>query len=317
MHLLSLLALAPTVLAAPTQSLDFSKYGITPRAADPSLTGYLGAFFLGDAPSVYFYLSDGNNALSMSPLNKGAAVLNATLGTKGIRDPSIVSNGGDKYFIIGTDLNIADTTWDASQRTGSRKIFVWESNDLSTWTNQRLVEVENDTAGMVWAPSAIWDPATSSYLVHWASKFYETSDPQHTGTPSAIRIRYAHTTDFKTFTAPKDYINYEPTNIIDLEILPLGNESFARFLKDESAKTVFTEISTTGLFGTWTRPGGPDAIIQSGVEGPAPYWDNEVPGKAHLLLDFYGGNGYAPYESVNVSLPFFLFIVLWLDKVRC
>ena len=70
-------------------------------------------------------------------------------------------------------------------------------------------------------------------------------------------------------------------------------------MKDETLKTVFVETSTTGLFGTWTRAGGSSAIIQSSVEGPAGYWDNTVPGKCHLLLDFYGGDGYRPYESTN------------------
>jgi hypothetical protein len=70
-------------------------------------------------------------------------------------------------------------------------------------------------------------------------------------------------------------------------------------MKDETRKTVFVEVSETGLFGTWTRPGGDAAIIQQNVEGPAAYWDNTVPGKAHLLVDFYGGDGYRPYESTN------------------
>ncbi|CAN9220041.1 unnamed protein product [Alternaria sp. RS040] len=304
MRLLTLCALLPSVLALPSQTLDFARYGIAPRA-DSSLTNYLGVFFLGDKPSVYFYLSNGNNANSMIAMNKGQPVIIPTKGTQGVRDPAIISGGaaeaGKKWYIIGTDLDIGKTTWDASQRTGSRGIFVWESTDLVTWTNERLVTVEDSTAGMVWAPSAIWDEAKGQYFVHWASKFYPTSDPQHTGAPSSIRIRYAYTKDFKTFTAPQDYINRSPTNIIDQEFLALGNNAYARFLKDESAKTVFTEISTNGLFGTWSRPAGANAIIASGVEGPAPYWDNQVAGKAHLLLDFYGADGYRPYESSDVK----------------
>ncbi|KAJ4346642.1 uncharacterized protein N0V89_010573 [Didymosphaeria variabile] len=288
----------------PTQSLDFSSYGLT-RRADPSLTNYLGVFFLGDKPSVYLYLSNGNNAISLKALNKGNPVISPTKGTQGVRDPSIITGGGAEagkiWYIIGTDLNIGKTTWDASQRTGSRGIFVWESTDLVSWTNERLVVVEDTSAGMVWAPTAIWDDTKSQYAVFWASKFYAASDSKHTGTPSAIRIRTAYTYDFKTFTTPKDYINYSPTNIIDIDILPLGNNTYTRFLKDETAKTVFTEISTTGLFGTWTRPGGSNAIIEKSVEGPASYWDNQVAGKAHLLLDFYGGDGYHPYESADVK----------------
>lgn len=299
-----LVALLPTLHAAPTQSLDFTSQSLSARA-DPSLTGYLGVFFLGDKPSVYFYLSNGNNAISMKAVNKGQPVINPTKGTQGVRDPSIIAGGGaeagKKWYIIGTDLNIGKTTWDAAQRTGSRGIFVWESTDLTNWTNERLVQVEDATAGMVWAPAAIWDAEKSQYLVHWASKFYSSTDTKHTGSPSAIRIRYAYTSDFTTFSAPKDYINHSPTNIIDLDILPLGANAYARFMKDESAKTVFTEVSTNGLFGTWTRPGGSSATIASGVEGPAVYWDNQVEGKAHLLLDFYGSDGYRPYESTDVK----------------
>lgn len=304
MRFLSLLALLPTALAFPTQTLNYSDHGLVQRA-DPSLTGYLGVFFLGDKPSIYFYLSNGNNPNSMTALNKGQPVIVPTKGTRGVRDPSIITGGGSdagkKWYIIGTDLDIAKTTWDASQRTGSRGIFVWESTDLLTWTSERLVTVEDPTAGMVWAPSAIFDPQKGQYLVYWASKFYPTSDPSHTGTPSSIRIRSAYTPDFKSFSKPTDYISRSPTNVIDLEILPLGNNNFARFMKDESAKTVFSELSTTGLFGTWTRQGGATAVIQKSVEGPAVFWDNVTPGKAHLLLDYYGGDGYKPFESTDVK----------------
>ncbi|KAL2257526.1 hypothetical protein VTK26DRAFT_9520 [Humicola hyalothermophila] len=274
------------------------------RRADPSLAGYLGVFFLGADPYVYFYLSDSNNPVSFRPLNRGSPILRPTRGTGGVRDPTIVPGGGEeagkKWYIIGTDLHIGKTNWDAAQRTGSRGIFVWESTDLVNWGNERLVVVEDATAGMVWAPEAIWDPAKGQYLVHWASKFYSPNDPRHTGSPSTTIIRYAHTSDFVTFTRPQTLIDKSPTNIIDLTFLPINETSFLRFMKDETRKTVFVEVSAdseAGLFGTWTRPGGDGAIIQSDVEGPAAYWDNVVPGKAHLLLDFYGADGYRPYES--------------------
>ncbi|EOD45507.1 putative glycoside hydrolase family 43 protein [Neofusicoccum parvum UCRNP2] len=305
--LAALSAITTTTLAHPTlQSLDFSEHGVTvERRADPSLVGYLGAFFLGDEPSVYFYRSNGNNPLSLTALNGGNPVIVPTLGTGGVRDPTIVAGGGseagNKWYVIGTDLDIAKTSWDAAQRTGSRGILVWESTDLVTWTSERLVVVEDETAGMVWAPEAIWDAEKSQYLVYWSSKFYPTSDPNHTGSPSAIKIRSAYTSDFKTFTAPTDYVDYSPSSMIDLTFLPLGNNAYARFIKNETATNVFTEISTDGLFGTWTRPGGASAIIQQGVEGPAAYWDNQVDGKAYLLLDFFGGSGYAPYQSTGVE----------------
>jgi hypothetical protein len=276
---------------------------VSPRD-DSALSGYLGAFFLGADPYVYFYLSAGNDPTSFKALNKGFPVVRPTKGTGGVRDPAIVQGGGAeagrKWYIVGTDLNIGRTTWDASQRTGSRGIYVWESSDLVNWGGERLVTVEDATAGMVWAPEGIWDPNAGKYMVYWASKFYSASDAKHSGSPSNTQIRYAHTTDFKTFTAPRTYIDMKPTDIIDLDILPLDNNgTHLRFMKDETKKTVFVEVSTTGLFGAWSRPGGSSAKIQSNVEGPAAFMDNTVPGKVHLLLDFYGGDGYRPYESSN------------------
>lgn len=94
MRLLSaFVALLSAASCSPVQSLDFTSYGLTPRA-DPSLTGYLGVFFLGDKPSVYFYLSNGNNALSIKAINKAQPVITPTKGTKGVRDPSIIAGGG-------------------------------------------------------------------------------------------------------------------------------------------------------------------------------------------------------------------------------
>ncbi len=93
--------------AFPTASADSKALDVR---ADTSLVGYLGIFFLGNTPDVYFYLSNGNNAFSMKALNGGKPVLIPTLGTGGVRDPSIISGGGSeagkKWYIIGTDLNI-------------------------------------------------------------------------------------------------------------------------------------------------------------------------------------------------------------------
>lgn len=193
---------------------------------------------------------------------------------------------------------------------------------------------------MVWAPEAIWDEdkgrpkthsvveyslsgdltrASGQYLVYWASRFvrmtlkwlricltaeqYPTSDAKHTGKSSNAQIRCAYTSDFSTFSKATNFVDYSPTDVIDLTILPLDNtgKNYVRFIKNESAKNVFSEITSTGLLGTWTRIGGSSATISSGVEGPAAYWDNQVANKAHLLLDFYGSDGYHPYESVDVK----------------
>ncbi|KAF8857574.1 hypothetical protein BDZ45DRAFT_744240 [Acephala macrosclerotiorum] len=153
-------------------------------------------------------------------------LLAPTLGTGGVRDPSIINGGaevGKKWYIVSTDLNVGKTTWDVSQRKGQ-------------------------------------------YLVHWASKFYSSSDTSHKGSPGPGMICYAYT------------ISAVPTLIIDLCILPLPSispQSYIRFLKNESS-----------------RPGGKGSYIRSGVKGPYTWLDNVVLGKVDLLLDYFGGDGY-------------------------
>jgi hypothetical protein len=96
---------------ARAQTLDFSKYGNqVAERSDSSLVGYLGAFFLGADPYVYFYLSNQNDPTSFKALNRGSPVIRPTKGTGGVRDPAIVRGGGDeagnKWYIVGTDLDI-------------------------------------------------------------------------------------------------------------------------------------------------------------------------------------------------------------------
>lgn len=112
-----LLASACYVLAAPksdtdTHAFDLRDLGLpSAKRADSAFTGYLGAFFLGDQPDVYFYLSNGNDAVSFAALNGGKPVLVPTEGTGGVRDPAIVQGGGTeagkKWYIVGTDLDIS------------------------------------------------------------------------------------------------------------------------------------------------------------------------------------------------------------------
>lgn len=137
-------------------------------------------------------------------------------------------------------------------RTGSRSIAIWESTDLVNWGTERLVQVSPATAGNTWAPEAIWNPATSSYFVFWASKIYAASDTGHTGA-SNQRILYSTTTDFKTFTAAQTYrealdspssetglISHLTVDtgysVIDTTIVQDGS-TFYRFTKDERTRS--------------------------------------------------------------------------------
>lgn len=122
---------------------------------------------------------------------------------------------------------------------GSKGLVTWESSDLVNWSAARLVNVEGATAGMVWAPSAIYDDATHQWFVFWASRFHAESDTGHIGSAVNDRIRYATTKDFKTFSAPKDYLALADTPVIDQEFQYLGKpNNWARFIKNETVNQV-------------------------------------------------------------------------------
>lgn len=153
---------------------------------------------------------------------------------------------------------------------------------------------------MVWAPSAVWDPKTSQFHIFYSSRHYQKSDPQHTGTATPDRIRYVSTTNFTTFTPPKDYI-IAPFPVIDQEFQYLGREGYyARFIKNERENKVYQEMSTTGVFGKWERvPGW--VVNEAPREGPASFADNRREGVYHLLLDDY--KKYVPFETRDIGRP--------------
>ena len=162
-----------------------------------------------------------------------------------------------------------------------------------------FASVEGPRAGMVWAPSAVWDDVSQQFFVFWSSRFYASSDTGNAGAAGLDRIRYATTKDFIQFSAAQDYVALPDTPLIDQEFQYLGTPGhFVRFLKNETVNRVFQESTTGGLFGTWTRTPG-YVRSESPREGSASFADNVTPGLYHLLLDDY--TQYIPYQTSNID----------------
>ncbi|PNS17852.1 Protein DSF2 [Sphaceloma murrayae] len=268
----------------------------------PEYAGYLISTFSDPRPQVQMYLSNGNDALSYTFLNGGEPVLASTVGTKAVRDIYLAPNGDrSKWYLFATDLDInaPGFTWAWAVTYGSRSIVVWESTDLINWSQSRLAQLEDSNAGMVWAPSAVWDAPSSQFYVFWASRLFAADDPDHTGPATLNRIRYATTTDFVTFSPAQDYIAFQDTGVIDQEFQYLGEtDSWVRFVKNETLLQVYQETSTTGLFGPWTRSPG-YVSDRTPLEGPASFKDNVDPDRYHLLLDDY--TQYLPFQSDDIT----------------
>lgn len=308
---------AYTIGRGPTSGYEHSAAKLAERQSTGALEAYVFAYFTGNSISgekIYLAASKGNNALQWEQLNGGRPVLTSTLGTKGLRDPFLLrSNDGKKFFLIATDLSIGSgTSWGDSVRKGSLFLEVWESTNLVNWSAQRHVRVSPANAGNTWAPEAYWDDALKTYVVFWASSLYADNDPNHTGN-SYHRMLYVTTSDFVTFSEPKVWQDAGMSRIDSTVIKADG--VYHRFTKDEGAGgTGCTDIiqerstSLTATLGSWTREAaciGRDAGT-SAVEGPTVFRANagDANGsKFYLFVDEYGGRGYIPLATTDISKP--------------
>ncbi|WP_075731408.1 family 43 glycosylhydrolase [Streptomyces acidiscabies] len=279
-----------------------------PAAQKPE--GYLFSYFTGEGTSdgeqLYFGLSKGNDPLHWRELNNGRPVLTSTLGEQGLRDPFIIrSPEGDKFYQIATDLRIyGNGDWDASQRTGSKSIMVWESTDLTHWTNQRLVRISPDSAGNTWAPEAYYDSKLGEYVVFWASKLYDNE--AHSG-DTYNRMMYATTRDFYTFSEPKVWVD-RGYSVIDSTVIK-HDDTYYRLSKDErnntsstpNSKFIFEEKSDSLLNTSWTPVAeGIGKGTMSAAEGPLVFKSN-TEDKWYAFLDEFGGRGYIPFETTDLD----------------
>ncbi|KAF2399567.1 endo-1,4-beta-xylanase, partial [Trichodelitschia bisporula] len=263
-----------------------------------------------DGESIYFAVSNGNNPLNWTETKNGKPYLASTVGTRGVRDPTIIrAHDGSKFWILATDLKMnGKGDWGAASKHGSRNIVVWESSDLKQWSGPRLVQVSPPTVGNTWAPEAIYDTQRGHYLVFWASTLYPANDPSH-GSSSYHRILRATTKDFKTFTPAETYID-TGFSVIDTTIVyDERSARYYRFSKDERAQNAATpngkfifQESSDSLMGNWrtVKVGIGKGPIARG-EGPLVFASNSVRNKVGDLFDKWTGRGYVPFESTDIA----------------
>ncbi|TLS44596.1 1,4-beta-xylanase [Streptomyces montanus] len=274
----------------------------TPERAAAADPGYLMTHFIGEgATGQQIYFSHSTDGLHWTDLNGGGMALRSTVGTRGVRDPSLVrSPDGSRYWIIATDLCIGcGQSWEDSTSNGSRNLVVWESTDLVTWSAPRLLNV----AGAIpdgrnaWAPEAIWNPATNDYVLYWATNATLNGVLKH-------RIYYARTTDFRTITTPQLYIDRPGTQgIIDTQIVevPAGVGNY-RYVRSSGDGQITLEGSNS-ILGTWTNLGNLSGIGLTGSQVEGPMWMKfRDRNEWALYLDQYASSrGYMPVLTTNPS----------------
>nr|MDT0662016.1 glycoside hydrolase family 43 protein [Micromonospora sp. DSM 115978] len=296
--LLVLASLAIASLTVPT---------VREAAAQATYTGYLMAHFTGEsATGEQIYLAHSSDGLTWRDLNSSGPVLLSTVGTRGVRDPSLVrSPAGDRYWIVATDLRIASgTSWSDAANRGSTSLVVWESTDLVNWSAPRLVNVAGGIsgAGNAWAPEAIYNAATGDYVVYWATNSARNGVTKH-------RIWYARTSDFRTFSAAQLYIERPGTQgIIDTQIVEVPTSVGGYRYYRASADGHITVEASNSILGSWTTLGNLSHLgISNGTGGgnlvEGPMW-SKFNGRNEWVLwldQFATGRGYLPVTSTNLG----------------
>lgn len=263
--------------------------------------GYLFVHFTGEHPTgeqIYFSIS--RDGLHWNDLNGGEPILWSKLGEKGVRDPFIIRNpfykdGGFKFFLIATDLRIANGKgWGVAQYEGSRDIIVWRSNDLINWEEPTAHTVGIPGAGCVWAPECIYDEEKDAIMVFWASMTKFEGDEHH-----KQRIFVSYTKDFKEFTEPELYIERD-NHVIDTTIIK-GVDGYYRYSKDETTKHIRVDFGKTLDKNSFTDV--ESSVLDSipGVEGPEIFKFNDRDEWCLIVDRFARGQGYLPLITNDLS----------------
>lgn len=259
--------------------------------------GYLFVHFIGEnekGEQVYFSLS--KDGLHWEDLNDSQPVLYSRVGEMGARDPFIIRDEKeDKFYLIATDLRIASGKgWSVAQENGSKNLIVWESKDLTNWSEEVLVEVGIKEAGCVWAPEAIYDKDNEDYLVFWASKVQEEGEAE-----SKQRIYASKTKDFIHYSQPEKYIERD-NHVIDTTIIE-HNGVYYRFSKDETTKNIRVDKANQLTGVPFTDVHMPTVESLMGVEGPIIFKFNDREEWCLLVDQFAAGKGYLPLVTSDLE----------------
>lgn len=258
-----------------------------------------------DGEQVYFGVS--RDGFSWEEVNCGQPVLWAYYGDKGVRDFTITRcRHTGKYYIFATDLSLSygmrgqyHHSWDEIGRNGSKCLSVWESADLVSWSEQKLVKLGDEDFGCLWAPDIIYNRKSDDYVLHWSSAHRSN----HYG-PKAIY--YSRTKDFAHFSKPEVLYRKEDSGVIDSAMYEEDGRYYL-FVKSEKNPSNIILLKSGNVTGPFERVEAFDesmAAIEAG-QYEAPTAVRLEDGRWSLFLDYYGvpgeGQGYVPFVADSME----------------
>jgi hypothetical protein len=225
---------------------------------------YLFSYFTGNGESG-LHLAHSTDGLTWSAVNEGRPFLAPEVGSRLMRDPSIVRGPDGTFHMVWTT-----GWWDSG-------IGVAHSRDLVRWSAQEWLPVmkHEPTALNAWAPELFFDEPTGEFLIVWAStipgRFPETiveGDTDDKRRPLNHRLYVTTTRDFKTYTPTRLFYD-GGFNVIDGIIIRHGGE-YVLIVKDETRAPVAKKHLRIARAPRALGPYGPASppITVDWVEGP-------------------------------------------------
>lgn len=182
--------------------------------------------------SYALHLAVSSDGLHWMPLNQNNPVATPTAGMQGLRDPFILRKQDGTFVVLATDLK------GRVFNLNNQYIHVWDSTDLTGFTNYRRVRLHNMNTHS-WAPEAFWVPSRNQYAVIYSA---------HNGTRDVLMVNY--TTDFINMGTAQVF--FDPGfNVLDGDVLVDGTNFYLAY-KNLSNGNLHVARSTTGAPNSFT-----------------------------------------------------------------
>lgn len=257
---------------------------------------YLAAYMKGDDDKNMYY-AIATDGYKFRVMNEGKPILSASFDDKLVRDPMILKDKNGIYRMVAT------VSWK------NRPFTIWDSKDLVTWENERLVDVAPEGSTKTWAPEFAYDEENDIYFVHWTA---ELNNDWNTAS-----IYYATTRDFVHFSQPKILFSLEGTGILDANIIKV-DETYKLIYRNNGV-WVATSKNAQGPYEN------PYELSPENVEGPFAFPLNDGSGYG-IVWDYFGKSlGYGLWTSpdfkhwtrlTNEQYPYYNDLVEFPEGIR-
>ncbi len=256
-----------------------------------------------DGEQVYFSIS--KDGMKWDKINNGNPVIWSSSGEGGVRDISIIRAKTGRYYIFAADLCLANTftqkynrDWRGVSKYGSKYLVMWESDDLVHWSEQKMLDLGEESFGCMWSPGVVYDGEQGDHILYWLSS------SERDGFVNKA-LYYSRTPDFKEFTYPRLMYRRNGSSL-NRAVICEYQKRYYRFLSEENPGGVTLEVADAPT-GKYERIEAFDQLI-SKLDSPDRYKDPVVyrlkDGKWCLLLTFYHhgvAGGYIKLLSEDIT----------------